>query len=159
MCERIRLKYSFEFGHKMHLWVGLKQLGNIPDYNFSCMLAVWPTMFGKILKVFGQFLESLFSFGQNFVPTLAKKLGTRQIFIILHAKRLKKSLAVWSHRLLGITSWNTYALSVYLMPPKRAKLLPESNPPTTRWEPTVLRLYQHHRNTINWHLGLCPIDF
>ena len=61
-------------------------------------------MFGKILKVFGQFLESLFSFGQNFVPTLAKKLGTSQIFIILHAKRLKKSLAVWSHRLLGITS-------------------------------------------------------
>ena len=52
---------------------------------------VWPDLaifchFGKVLKVFGQFLDGLFSIWINFVPTLAC-YATGQIVIVVNGQR------------------------------------------------------------------------
>ena len=55
------------------------------------------TRFGKILKVSGNFSESLFSIWQNFEPTLATFVCYWAILYCCKLPNIDKNLAIWSH--------------------------------------------------------------
>ena len=66
------------------------------------LAALWPDLaklrhFGKMLKVFGQFLEGLINICHNFEPILAHFMLLGQFWLLQMAKFWKISLAIWSH--------------------------------------------------------------
>ena len=63
---------------------------------------VWPELanfrlFGNNLKVFGQFLEALFTFWQNFEPIFANLCSIGQIYTVINGQILYNNLIIWSH--------------------------------------------------------------
>ena len=80
------------------------------QWSIGRLVAVWPDLtkfrhFAQVLKTFCQSFEGLFSFGQNFQPTLTNILPKQQFFSVLKIQTLKTN----SSHLVTLLGWCIFA--------------------------------------------------